>query len=131
MRTSGERWLDAVFLIALTLAIAPMVLAPGRIVPGAVWIVVLVVPLWWRRSRLSVFIVPLIFSGVALVLQYVSLYFLLGPENFARFWTDFSAASGPQVRVFLQPEAVASALIGTDFRVRGNTPPPGEIRAGS
>ena len=51
MRTSGERWLDAVFLIALTLAIAPMVLAPGRIVPGAVWIVVLVVPLWWRRSR--------------------------------------------------------------------------------
>ncbi len=27
--------------------------------------------------------------------------------------------------------ARASALIGTDFRVRGNTPPPGEIRAGS
>lgn len=102
------RWLViSGLLLGIGMGVKPQLIMAT---PAAMILAAAIDIFWWRRRRFAAFIVPLVFSGVALVLQYVSLYFLLGPDNFARFLADFSAASGPQVRVFLQPEAVSSAI---------------------
>ncbi len=103
-----SEWLIvAGLLLGIAMGVKPQLIMAT---PAAMVLAATLDRLWWKRKRLVVFVVPLVFSGLALVLQYAGLYFLMGPDNFTRFWVDFSAASGPQVRVFLQPEAMASAV---------------------
>ena len=66
---------------------------------------------WWGRGRLPRFawVIPaaMIATAAAHVLLLVA---LLGPADFGQLLAGFAAASGPQVRMFLQPSTVRRAL---------------------
>lgn len=66
---------------------------------------------WWGRGRLPRFawLIPaaMVATAAAHVLLLVA---LLGPAGFGQLLAGFAAASGPQVRTFLQPSTVRRAL---------------------
>jgi 4-amino-4-deoxy-L-arabinose transferase-like glycosyltransferase len=66
--------------------------------------------LYYKQRRYRHFLLPLTTSLGVVLLQYLFLLFVLGMENFSKYLSEFSAASGPQVRVLFSPAAVLAGL---------------------
>jgi len=65
---------------------------------------------YYRKRRVQYYVLPFLVCGAMIALNQVFIFLILGSENYARFLSDFSAASGPQVRVLLSPKSMASAV---------------------
>lgn len=66
--------------------------------------------LYYRQRRYRYFILPFVTSLAVIVLQYLFVFLVMGPNSFSRYLSDFSAASGPQVRVLFSPISMQTAL---------------------
>lgn len=66
--------------------------------------------LYFRQRRIQYFVLPLLVCGAMIGLNQAFIFLILGSENYAKFLSDFTAASGPQVRVLFSPKSMASAV---------------------
>ncbi len=112
-RTNGFLVLSGIFLgLAMTTKAQFLLIAlPTLVVLAAID------RLYYKQHRYRYFLLPLMTSLGVILLQYLFLFFVLGTENFSKYLSEFSAASGPQVRVLFSPAAM---LTGIKFFLRSD-----------
>jgi len=66
--------------------------------------------LYYHQQRYRYFALPLVTSLGVILLQYLFVFLVIGPDNFSRYLSEFSAASGPQVRVLFSPVSMQTAI---------------------
>ena len=80
------------------------------LVPSAFVALGVVDRLYYKERRYRHFVLPLATSAITLALQYLLVLFILGKETFATYLRGVAAASGPQVCLFLNPQAMQTAF---------------------